>query len=554
MKVALLGPSGTHSELALREFDPGAERVFCASISGVFEKVLGGEADAGLVPIENVIQGPVTETLDLLLAHKGKIYAASATLLDIRHALGVLDSGPWPRKITQVFSHEQALRQCATRLSSLFPAASAVPYPSTTAAISLILEERKLDAAILAPEAALREKGLRVVDANLSDNPENKTRFVSIRRGDVRSEIEKSLPRPRYVIDLVIDPGRDRKGLLFEIIQILSVEHRINLNSIHSRPDNRGGFVFHLALEGHPKDPTVAAGLQALDDYCRLTTGATAEAVIVGFHEHRPFFSLPFETIGIVGGLGRMGKWFTEFFESVGIRVLHSDVDSSLSLKDLCSQCKVVLVSVPMSQAGSVAREVCSFVSAGQLLVENCSIKDCALSVLEEMAPEGVEVLGIHTMFGDKTSTLRGENVIVTRTSRSGSLSQSFESLLYKHGAHLYQCSAEEHDQVSAVVQALLQLSLLVVGDVTVSALPHRKVLKAFSTPNFRLFETAMLRVVNQVDQLTVDLQMLNPKAERVRRQLLESVCRLVFSLEHGDREILDQTVAKLRNYFEDKS
>ena len=231
-----------------------------------------------------------------------------------------------------------------------------------------------------------------------------------------------------------------------------------------------------------------------------------------------------------------------------------SDVDSGIPLPELCQAAKVILLSVPMSQARGIASEICRYARPGQLLIENCSIKDASLTVLEREAPDGVEVLGMHTMFGEKTPSFRGENVVLTKTARSGPMAQSFENLLYKHGAHIYDCTAEEHDQVTAVVQSLLQLSLIIVGDVASRALPRRELLKAFSTPTFRLLEQALVRVINQTGQLTSDLQLLNPRATRVRHQLLESACRHVFALEQQNGGELRETLERLRVFFADKA
>lgn len=550
--VATLGPLGTHSELSLREYSPHSQAVLCSTISEVFRRVADGKVEAGFVPVENLIQGPVTETLDALFHNKGRVYAAASVVRTIRNAVGVLAQGEWPRKVSTVVSHEQALRQCASGLEQLFPGAALAPMPSTASAIDSVLEGKRLDVAVVGPEITLREKGLRIVSENASDNPENKTRFLLLKRGEVKSAISHSVATPRFVTSVVIDPGRDRKGLLFEIIQILSVQYRVNLNSIHSRPDNRGGFVFHLNLEGHPKDDILTQALRALEDYCHQATGATAEVVIVGFYENWPFFSQPFDSIGIVGGLGRMGVWFTDFFASVGIEVFVSDVGSGLSLEELCQKTKVILLSVPMSRSGEIATQIAPLLSPGHLIVENCSIKACALNVLEQTVPQGVEVLGLHTMFGEKTASVRGENVIVTRTSKSGPLAQAFENLLYKHGAHIHHCAADEHDQVTAVVQSLLQLSILAIGDVVTRSLPRQELLKAFSTPNFRSMEQTLMRVIQQTGELTTDLQLLNPKASRIRHQLVESAFRLVFSLEEGDSSELENTLERLRGYFED--
>lgn len=71
--VAYLGPSGSYSELALNSRFYTSKKLECRSIAEIFDCVDKGQVDLGLVPIENVIQGTVTETLDLLLEYRDRI-------------------------------------------------------------------------------------------------------------------------------------------------------------------------------------------------------------------------------------------------------------------------------------------------------------------------------------------------------------------------------------------------------------------------------------------------------------------------------------------------
>ena len=236
-----------------------------------------------------------------------------------------------------------------------------------------------------------------------------------------------------------------------------------------------------------------------------------------------PFFNSPFNKIGIIGGAGKMGQWFANFFSKHGLNVSISDLNQGISLKELVLSNDVIFFSVPMSTMSSIIPEVCKFVQPQTLLVENCSIKSCGLPLLEQLSPENVEVLGIHGMFGETVPTLAGENVIVTRTTKSGALAQAFVDLLYKHGAIITECSSNQHDQMTALMQSLLHLTLITLGLTIRDNVPSADLLDKFSTPNFRLFEQMLSRILSQQDSLTFDLQALNTEADQMREKFLQN-------------------------------
>ncbi len=565
MRLACLGPAGTHSEIAGREFLPESEQVLCVSLPEVFRTVAEGKADAGLVPIENIIQGPVTETLDLLYSHSGKVLISDSHLMHIRNALGVLPpevcGEAWPREIRTITSHEQALRQCARYLSDKFPGAQQLPAASTTAGIQLVKESRDPRAAAIANAASLTAAGFLVIETDISDVRSNKTRFVLIRRGDVRTSLpprdaflrraaERNEP-VSFATSLVVDPGRDRQGLLFEILQVISIKHRVNIVTIHSRPDTKGGVVFYLDLEGHPGDENIKNCLDELRQYCDDATGQTTKIHILGAYPRAAFYTLPFRRVGIVGSSGVMGKWFCEFFRSAGLEVLECDLDNGRPLAETAKGSDVLVLSVPMSAAEGIAKELIPHLHAGQLVVENCSIKSCVLPVLEEKAPKGVEILGIHTMFGGDAPSIFDQNVIVTQTKRSGELAQAFEDLIYKHGARVQYSTIESHDHGASFVQSVLQLNMLILGDVMRRSFGSAKDLDFISTPNFRNVVSVLRRVLSQSEDLIVDLQVKNEQAVSMRHRYLESAFRLISALDVGNEKEFIGAVRELRGYFE---
>src|SRR5262245_29780347 len=98
------------------------------SIEAVFEAVARREIDRGLVPIENVIQGPVTETLDYLYRYAAAVKIVNMLVLPIEHAIGALVP---PEQITRIMSKDQALKQCSIYLQAHYPYAQQLEVAST---------------------------------------------------------------------------------------------------------------------------------------------------------------------------------------------------------------------------------------------------------------------------------------------------------------------------------------------------------------------------------------------------------------------------------------
>ncbi len=559
--VAYLGPKGSYTELALtRQYDVDSA-VPCLSISEVFAKLAAGEVDHAFVPLENIAQGPVAQTLDCLFEHKGKIAIVSSTLTHISHCLGVLEASEIDSeslsKISEVHSHEQALRQCSQYLRTNTSQAELCSARSTGAAAERIAEEKLLTAAVVAAESTLERLGFRILARNIADIANNRTRFVVLARGVVGAAAATMRPKHPmanteqfFVTSIALDPGRDRKGILHEVLTIISMEHQVNLLSIHSRPDAKGGFVFHLDLEGAVDDPSISRCLEKLDYYCAEVTGSTASLEKFGSYPQERFHALPFRKIGILGGNGIMGRWFSQFFGSAGLEVEICDVDTEQQAADLAKSCDVLLLSVPMSQMADAIDDLVPHLRPGTLLVENASIKGCALPKLLDASPAEVEVLGIHTMFGGDIQQLQNQNIIITTTDSSGEKAQAFEDLLYKFGAKLTHVDIVAHDRITAYLQALFQLTLVALAEVLRKSVDSSDEIDPFSTPNSRNLLTSMERVLQQSDSLLVDLQTLNDEYPQMRHVFLQCVFNLVFSLDRGTSDEFLESAKLSREFF----
>lgn len=558
-RIAFLGPVGTYSEQAAVTYAPRAEAISCLNFRSVFQALLSGKVQAAIVPFENALQGHITEVLDLLYEFRNQVHIEHSILLDIRHALGVPnDKKIALENIQEVHSHPQALSQCSHFLESKLPNALRIASESTAQAITLIKGKSasSVTPGVIASVHALQQAGLKVLEADIANSQNNKTRFVVLRAGGIS---EASLEAPvsnttPSVTSILVDPGRDRQGLLVELLEIISTKHHVNLLSIHTRPDHRGQFVFHFDLEGHLQEPDVQACLKSLRLYCQHSTGSRAELVVFGSYPLLRFEQPLIESVAIIGGSGGMGQWFQRFFNDAGVEVRIFDRKGSAKLADVVRNASVVLLSIPMSSIESFMRELVPHLTPNTLLVENCSIKNSGLKPLTDLAPSEVEILGIHTMFGPSASSLRGENVILTKVEQSGVLAKAFEDLLYKHGAVITFGTATEHDKFVACVQSLLHLMLIVFGEVLKESFPKPEKLDAFSTPNLRSTMESLQRVAAQSNQLLIDLQTENPSADALRKRFLELLVPLVFALQQGDTKEFLERLNSVREFLKTKA
>ncbi|MCC6934054.1 MAG: prephenate dehydrogenase/arogenate dehydrogenase family protein [Deltaproteobacteria bacterium] len=559
-KIAYLGPQGTYSHLALIKIKHGDNGIPCRSIPEIITKVINAEVAHGLIPLENIIQGLVTESWDLLLQNRGKINIGKSIVLDINHALGMLPEhflaiGGSLENIPAVYSRDQALQQCLRFLTSHVAQATIHQIESTTAAIELI-RNKNITAAVIAAKETLSQSGLVIVAENIADQKDNKTRFALVTQGDAESlylsKSDLSCPPGDYVTSIAINPQKDRQGILYDMLQVISAQHKVNMLSIHSRPDAAGGFVFFLDLEGHYNSREIAGCLNELKNYCKKLTGDIAEITLLGCYQREEFKPIPFKSIGIVGGNGMMGRWFKNFFLGLGFSILVIDRESSISYAEFCAQVDVILLSIPMTQVSEVLANLRPHLRPGQLLVENCSIKSCSLPLLQDSLLDGVELLGIHTMFKGDIDSLKGENIVITRTNNSSKMAYALEDLFYKHGANIVHAGIDEHDKGTAFTQGLVNLVLLLISDVMVRNFDRYDQAVMFNTKISRQVLALIKRSLGQNDELIRDLQFLNSHSPAIRAEFLRVAREIIDAIDKKDSNKLSECINRSRVFFAD--
>lgn len=257
LRICYLGPEHTFSHMAAQtRFGSRCQYLPAPSIADVFRTVEVGEADLGVVPIENSTEGVVAFTLDALLDTSLRICAE--LYVPVHHCLmgrGQLSD------IRQVHSHPQVLAQCRMWLREHLPAVELVPTSSTGAAAAAAAADPAL--AAIAPQTAAAAYGLQLLATNIEDLPNNRTRFFVI--GNITPS-----PTGRDKTSILFSTPH-RPGALHTALGVLA-RHGINLTMIQSRPA-RGKlweYVFFADFTGHAQQQPQQEALAELRDYCAL--------------------------------------------------------------------------------------------------------------------------------------------------------------------------------------------------------------------------------------------------------------------------------------------
>ncbi|ELZ15795.1 prephenate dehydratase [Natrinema thermotolerans DSM 11552] len=252
MAAVTLGPEGTYSHRATTAVADDGEIDFRQSVTAIVDAVDGGEYDRGVIPIENSIEGSVTESLDALAEYDVAVVREIVT--PIRHAL--LAQGP---EFDTVASHSQALAQCRSYLEREYPDATLEAVASTAQGVEFARDDPSV-AGIGHPANADDGVELEVLAEDIQDQDSNATRFFAIAPAAERSTGGGKT-------SLVVYPNANYPGLLLELLEPFA-DRDINLTRVESRPSGQrlGDYVFHVDFEAGLYESRTQAAIADLEE------------------------------------------------------------------------------------------------------------------------------------------------------------------------------------------------------------------------------------------------------------------------------------------------
>jgi prephenate dehydratase len=269
LKVAIQGELGSNSHmatLAMMSNHKDLEIIACTVSAQVLAKVVSGEVDGAVLPIENSLHGSVAEHYDLLLELPVQIERES--LLRIRHNV-IAMPGVKLGAVRKVMSHPVALSQCRRFLAE-HSEFEVVPFYDTAGSVKHLMAVGLRDVAGIAPELAAVQYGGEVLVAGVEDHAENYTRFHLVRRegiGALADEGGRAGGADKMSVAFAIE---HRPGTLVAALERLA-QAGVDLTKIESRPvpGSPWEYVFYVDVR-FGDAAQVEAALAALREHCRM--------------------------------------------------------------------------------------------------------------------------------------------------------------------------------------------------------------------------------------------------------------------------------------------
>jgi len=263
-KIGFLGPRGTFTEMALRQLkaSENAHLEPFVTVSAALDAVRAGEIDSALVPLENSVEGSVSQTLDELAAGQ-PLVIIDEVALNVTFFL-MARPGVKLEDVRLVTTHPHAHAQCRGWLATVAPDVRVVPALSTAEAAEEVSDPASRFDAAIATEIAAEHYGLNILAHDIGDDSDAKTRFVLVTRPTAPPEVTGA-DRTTFVLFM----REDHPGALLEILTELSVRG-VNLTRIESRPTQKqlGDYYFSLDCEGHISEARVGEAFRGLRRIC----------------------------------------------------------------------------------------------------------------------------------------------------------------------------------------------------------------------------------------------------------------------------------------------
>lgn len=251
--------------------------------------------------------------------------------------------------------------------------------------------------------------------------------------------------------------------------------------------------------------------------------------------------------IVILGGAGRMGRRFAGWFTDLGHRVSSLDRDNAGQAAALLPEADCALLSLPMAETEALIGRYAPLLPKTALLADLTSVKRRPLEAM--LAAHPGPVLGLHPMFGPSLDSARGQRIVVC-PGRDAAASAWLRDALRALGAQLVDATAEEHDRMMAVVQAVRHFASFALG----SFLKEEGVDIArsldFASPVYRLEIDMVSRLFAQDGALYADILLAEPERQDLITRLAAHYSRLAAQVAAGERDRLVAGFADTAAYF----
>ncbi len=270
--------------------------------------------------------------------------------------------------------------------------------------------------------------------------------------------------------------------------------------------------------------------------------------------------------VAIIGGTGKMGRWFTKFFLDEGMQVIVSgrSKEKLLKIKDelgveiadnvnAVKGADRVLISVPIENFEEVVREIHSHIRPDQVVMDICSVKEFPVKVMHEYIKTGT-TLGTHPMFGPRADKIQNQNFILTPTNhKERRFANDFKSWLEEKQVNVSFMSPKKHDELMSAVLGLPHFLGIVVYDTLTNCVDLVETKRVAGT-SYKLLLTLAETVASQDPEFCASLQMNLPNVESVEGLFCEKSMEWLNAIRQKDKRALADKMRVVKTKLEKTS
>ena len=273
------------------------------------------------------------------------------------------------------------------------------------------------------------------------------------------------------------------------------------------------------------------------------------------------------DNMTIIGATRGFGRWIAEHLnDDFNITITSPDevsgheVAQELNVEytsdnvEAVKNADIVIFSVPIEHMAETIREVAPHAKEGSLLMDVCSVKTEAAEALVKYAPENVEILPCHPMFGPRVPTIKRQIIVLTPIEkRADSWLGRVKKYLEEAECEIVMTTPEEHDKYMSIVQGLTHFSFITLASTIKKLNINVKRSRSFSSPVYSLMLDMVSRVVYQNPYLYYSIQKNNKETSYARKTLIKEGTYLSKLIEDGKEEDFVKNIIESSEHMDER-
>jgi len=239
-------------------------------------------------------------------------------------------------------------------------------------------------------------------------------------------------------------------------------------------------------------------------------------------------------TVGIIGGLGEMGRLFSNFFTRLGFPVKVADLDTLLTPEDVIRDSQIIIFAVPLHETVEIIRKLTPYVRSEQLIMDVTSLK---VAPVREMLASPARVVGLHPMFGGRISSLSGQTLAACPVRIEQADWNWLKGIFSESGIRIKECTPEEHDRMMSIIQVLFHLTTMLIGRALRKLNIDIHETMEYTSPSYRIEMNLVGRILAQNPELYAAITQMNPNSHEIFSALKDGLSVYEEFYESGNLE-----------------